>query len=70
MTIQIILIFTAERMYLIILSGFQARDHLATPETGIYLPLMGDEVLIHPQEEDFQTHRKLPVPRLNDSRDS
>ena len=50
-------IFTAERdgetyyFYPI-----QARDYLATPEIQAFT-LNGDEVLIHPQEEDFQTHR-------------
>jgi len=34
----------------------QARDYLATPEIQAFT-LNGDEVLIHPQEEDFQTHR-------------
>ncbi len=50
-------IFTAERdgetyyFYPI-----QARDYLATPEIQAFT-FNGDEVLIHPQEEDFQTHR-------------
>jgi len=34
----------------------QARDYLTTPEIQAFT-LNGDEVLIHPQEEDFQTHR-------------
>ena len=50
-------IFTAERdgetyhFYLV-----QARDYLATPEIQAF-SLNGDEVLIHPQEKDFETHR-------------
>ena len=34
----------------------QARDYLATPEIQAF-SLNGDEVLIHPQEKDFETHR-------------
>ena len=34
----------------------QARDYLTTPEIQAFT-LNGDEVLIYPQEEDFQTHR-------------
>ena len=50
-------IFTAERdgetyyFYPI-----RAKDYLGTPEIHAFA-LNGDEVLIHPQEEDFQTHR-------------
>ena len=34
----------------------QARDYLPTPEIQAYA-LNGDEVLIYPQEKDFETHR-------------
>ena len=34
----------------------QARDYLTTPEIQAFT-LNGDEVLIYPQEQDFQTHR-------------
>ena len=34
----------------------QVRDYLTTPEIQAFT-LNGDEVLIYPQEEDFQTHR-------------
>ncbi|BBP08962.1 gamma-glutamylcysteine synthetase [Streptococcus sp. 116-D4] len=50
-------IFTAERdgktyyFYPI-----QARDYLSTPEVQAYA-LTGDEIIIYPQEKDFETHR-------------
>ena len=50
-------IFTAERDgQTYYFYPIQARDYLATPEIQVFT-LNGDEVLIHPQEEDFQTHR-------------
>ena len=50
-------IFTAERGgQTYYFYPIQARDYLATPEIQAFT-LNGDEVLIHPQEEDFQTHR-------------
>lgn len=50
-------IFTAERDgQTYYFYPIQARDYLATPEIQAFT-LNGDEVLIHPQEEDFQTHR-------------
>ncbi len=50
-------IFTAERdgeTYYF--NPIQARDYLTTPEIQAFT-LNGDEVLIYPQEQDFQTHR-------------
>ena len=50
-------IFTAERGgQTYYFYPIQARDYLATPEIQAFT-LNGDEVLIHPQEKDFQTHR-------------
>ena len=50
-------IFTAERDgQTYYFYPIQARDYLATPEIQAFT-FNGDEVLIHPQEEDFQTHR-------------
>jgi len=50
-------IFTAERDgQTYYFYPIQARDYLTTPEIQAFT-LNGDEVLIHPQEEDFQTHR-------------
>ena len=50
-------IFTAERdEQTYYFYPIQARDYLTTPEIQAFT-LNGDEVLIHPQEEDFQTHR-------------
>lgn len=50
-------IFTAERDgQTYYFYPIQARDYLATPEIQAF-SLNGDEVLIYPQEEDFQTHR-------------
>ena len=50
-------IFTAERDgQTYYFYPIQARDYLATPEIQAFT-LNGDEVLIHPQEKDFQTHR-------------
>ena len=50
-------IFTAERDgQTYYFYPIQARDYLATSEIQAFT-LNGDEVLIHPQEEDFQTHR-------------
>ena len=50
-------IFTAERDgQIYYFYPIQARDYLTTPEIQAFT-LNGDEVLIHPQEEDFQTHR-------------
>ena len=50
-------IFTAERdgeTYYF--NPIQARDYLTTPEIQAFI-LNGDEVLIYPQEKDFETHR-------------
>ena len=50
-------IFTAERdgeTYYF--NPIQARDYLTTPEIQAFT-LNGDEVLIYPQEKDFETHR-------------
>ncbi len=47
-------IFTAERGQTYYFYPIQARDYLATPEIK-HLPFNGDEVLIHPQEEDFNS---------------
>ena len=50
-------IFTAERDgQTYYFYPIQARDYLDTPEIQAFA-LNGDEVLIHPQEKDFQTHR-------------
>ena len=50
-------IFTAERDgQTYYFNPIQARDYLTTPEIQAFT-LNGDEVLIYPQEEDFQTHR-------------
>ncbi len=50
-------IFTAERDgQTYYFYPIQVRDYLATPEIQAFT-LNGDEVLIYPQEEDFQTHR-------------
>ena len=50
-------IFTAERdEQTYYFYPIQARDYLTTPEIQAFT-LNGDEVLIYPQEEDFQTHR-------------
>ena len=50
-------IFTAERDgQTYYFYPIQARDYLPTREIQAFT-LNGDEVLIHPQEEDFQTHR-------------
>ena len=51
-------IFTAERDgQTYYFYPIQARDYLTTPEIQAFT-LNGDEVLIHPQEEDFQTQRR------------
>ena len=50
-------IFTAERGgQTYYFYPIQARDYLATPEIQAF-SLNGDEVLISPQEKDFETHR-------------
>ena len=50
-------IFTAERdEQTYYFYPIQARDYLATPEIQAY-SLNGDEILISPQEKDFETHR-------------
>ena len=50
-------IFTAERDgQTYYFYPIQARDYLTTPEIQAFT-LNGDEVLIYPQEKDFQTHR-------------
>ena len=50
-------IFTAERdEQTYYFYPIQARDYLATPEIQAYA-LNGDEILISPQEKDFETHR-------------
>ena len=50
-------IFTAGRDgHTYYFNPIQARDYLTTPEIQAFT-LNGDEVLIYPQEEDFQTHR-------------
>ena len=50
-------IFTAERDgQTYYFYPIQARDYLATPEIQAF-SLNGDEVLIYPQDKDFQTHR-------------
>ena len=50
-------IFTAERDgQTYYFNPIQARDYLTTPEIQAFT-LNGDEVLIYPQEKDFQTHR-------------
>lgn len=50
-------IFTAERDgQTYYFNPIQARDYLTTPEIQAFT-LNGDEILIYPQEEDFQTHR-------------
>ena len=50
-------IFTAERDgQTYYFYPIQARDYLATPEIQAYA-LNGDEVIIYPQEKDFETHR-------------
>ena len=50
-------IFTAERDgQIYYFNPIQARDYLTTPEIQAFT-LNGDEVLIYPQEQDFQTHR-------------
>ena len=50
-------IFTAERDgQTYYFYPIQAMDYLATPEIQAF-SLNGDEVLIHPQEKDFETHR-------------
>ena len=50
-------IFTAERDgQTYYFYPVQARNYLTTPEIQAFT-LNGDEVLIYPQEEDFQTHR-------------
>ena len=50
-------IFTAERDgQTYYFNPIQARDYLTTPEIQAFT-LNGDEVLIYPQEQDFQTHR-------------
>ena len=50
-------IFTAERDgQTYYFYPIQARDYLATPEIQAF-SLNGDEVLISPQEKDFETHR-------------
>ena len=50
-------IFTAERDgQAYYFYPIQARDYLDTPEIQAFA-LNGDEVLIHPQEKDFETHR-------------
>ena len=50
-------IFTAERDgQTCYFYPIQARDYLATPEIQAYA-LNGDEIIIYPQEKDFETHR-------------
>ena len=50
-------IFTAERDgQTYYFYPIQARDYLATSEIQAYA-LNGDEILIYPQEKDFETHR-------------
>ena len=50
-------IFTAERDgQTYYFYPIQARDYLATPEIQAYA-LNGDEIIIYPQEKDFETHR-------------
>lgn len=50
-------IFTAERDgQTYYFNPIQVRDYLTTPEIQAFT-LNGDEVLIYPQEKDFQTHR-------------
>ena len=50
-------IFTAERDgQTYYFYPIQARDYLPTPEIQAYA-LNGDEILIYPQEKDFETHR-------------
>lgn len=50
-------IFTAERDgQTYYFYPIQVRDYLATPEIQAYA-LNGDEILIYPQEKDFETHR-------------
>ena len=50
-------IFTAERDgQIYYFYPIQARDYLATTEIQAYA-LNGDEILIYPQEKDFETHR-------------
>ena len=50
-------IFTAERDgQTYYFYPIQVRDYLATPEIQVF-DLNGDEVLIYPQEKDFETHR-------------
>ena len=50
-------IFTAERGgQTYYFYPIQARDYLATPEIQAFA-LNGDEVIIYPQEKDFETHR-------------
>ena len=50
-------IFTAERDgQTYYFNPIQARDYLTTPEIQAFT-LNGDEVLIYPQEKDFETHR-------------
>ena len=50
-------IFSAERDgQTYYFNPIQARDYLTTPEIQAFT-LNGDEVLIYPQEKDFQTHR-------------
>ena len=50
-------IFTAERDgQTYYFNPIQVRDYLTTPEIQAFT-LNGDEVLIYPQEQDFQTHR-------------
>ena len=50
-------IFTAERdEQTYYFYPIQARDYLATPEIQAYA-LNGDEIIIYPQEKDFETHR-------------
>ena len=50
-------IFTAERDgQTYYFYPIQARDYLATTEIQAYA-LNGDEILIYPQEKDFETHR-------------
>ena len=50
-------IFTAEREgKTYYFYPIQARDYLSTPEVQAYA-LNGDEIIIYPQEKDFETHR-------------
>ena len=50
-------IFTAERdEQTYYFYPIQARDYLPTPEIQAYA-LNGDEIIIYPQEKDFETHR-------------